>query len=94
MKDPGAAVDPELRKAFCKLVQSCEARQHALAAPQRQHLGCWRLWVSLRLQLFTDDSFVFTKVVKNVQELAQQLPAVAGEDEEAACGHVLVRSQS
>ena len=91
MVDPNAAVDDELRRPYRKLFESLEARQHIFTPQQRQHLACWRLWVLLRLQLFTDDSFVFNKVARNVQELMQQLPETNGEDGEAACTHVLVR---
>ena len=80
-----------MRKEYRRLIDSIEAKQYMLSTAQRQHLGCWRLWVLLRLQLFTDDSFVFNKVTRNVRELIEQLPAVSGEAEEAACEHIKAR---
>jgi hypothetical protein len=85
MVRPQQALQEGIRKDYHKLVTSLEAQEHVLTAPQKQHLGCWKLWVLLRLQLFTDDSFVFNKVARNVRDLIEQLPDVCGEEEEEAC---------
>lgn len=92
MRDPGQAMGEAVRKEYKRLIESVEGKENMLSAPQRQHLGCWRLWVLLRLQLFTDDSFVFNKVTRNVRELVEQLPHVSGAEEEAACQLVKVRT--
>jgi hypothetical protein len=91
MADPAAATGDELRKPYHKLLTSFEARAAAFSMQQQQHLACWKLWVLLRLQLFTDDSFIFNKVSRNVQELLQQLPDVEGSEEDEACARIQVR---
>ena len=62
-----APLDDELRKPFIKLLNSLEGREAAFTPQQRQHMGVWKLLVFLRLQLFTDDSFIFNKVARNIQ---------------------------
>lgn len=84
MAEPGRAVEEAHRKAYAKLFTCVERWEHVLSARQREHLACWKLWVILRLQLFTDDSFIFTKVARNIQELVKNLPDVSGEAEEEA----------
>ena len=67
MADQTAPLEDELRKPFIKLLNSLEAREAAFTPQQRQHMGVWKLLVFLRLQLFTDDSFIFNKVTRNIQ---------------------------
>lgn len=93
MARPEQAVQEGFRKDYHKLIASLEARESILTAPQKYHLGCWKLWVLLRLQLFTDDSFVFSKVARNVSDLIEQLPDVCGEAEEKACEHIKARQR-
>jgi hypothetical protein len=99
MAEPRRAVEDGLRKHYAKLFTCLEAHEGHFSAQQQRHLACWHLWVVLRCQLFTDDSFIFTKVARNLQELLKALPDVEGEAEEetaeqlqvppSLCAHVL-----
>jgi hypothetical protein len=90
MMDPNRATDDALRKPYHKLFATLERHESIFSPQQQAHLGCWKLWVLLRLQLFTDDSFVFNKVARNVQELIVGLPEVSGEEEEETCERLQV----
>lgn len=85
-------MDEALRKRYHRLLVAVESSEAAFSPAQQRHLAVWKLWVFLRQQaLFTDDSFIFTKVCRNLREVAENLPSVSS-DEDAALEHVTVRS--
>jgi hypothetical protein len=93
MQDPAQAAVESQRKQFHRLMLSLETCEAAFTAAQQRHMAVWKLYIFLRQQLFTDDSFIFTKVCRNMRELVDALPAVTS-DEQAACEHIKVRVTS
>jgi len=81
-KDPELPIrDATLRKEFRKLVEDVAARAEVLEPWQISAVAqVYRLVYSLRLQLFTDDSFAFSKIVKDVQAAVEVLPSVSDDD--------------
>jgi hypothetical protein len=90
MQDPAQAAVESQRKQFHRLMLSLETCEAAFTAAQQRHMAVWKLYIFLRQQLFTDDSFIFTKVCRNMRELVDALPAVTS-DEQAACEHIKVQ---
>ncbi|CAD7695293.1 unnamed protein product [Ostreobium quekettii] len=83
MADTARCEVPELRREYWKLIKAACDHCDMFSPPQRAHLEVLQLWAVLRNELYTDDSFVFNKVLRKLKELVEELP-VAGVEDDAA----------
>lgn len=77
--DKARICDPLLRKEYKKLVQSYQQHMEALSKLQRAQLQVYAILGGLQNELFTDDSFVFNKVINRIKEHISQLPEASAE---------------
>jgi hypothetical protein len=82
-KHPEHCTKPTLRKEYMRLMQAIERRDELFRNAERQQLEVYAIYAQLQNELHTDDSFVFNRVLRKVQELLSQLPEASEEDEEA-----------
>jgi hypothetical protein len=81
--DPAAALDAQLRRDYGRLVKSAQLRAELLSKQQQAQLEVYAVWGLLRSELFTDDSFAFSKVLSRIKAAISELPD-ADEEQEAA----------
>ncbi|VVA12959.1 PREDICTED: LOC110033888 isoform [Prunus dulcis] len=86
MASPTSCTDPSLRADYHALFSAAKDASECLNKKQKNQLTAWRIRAVMANELFTDDSFQFSKTAAQVKEAISNLP-VATEDndrEEAA----------
>jgi hypothetical protein len=76
MEDPHRLRDVTMRVAVRRLYSAAIAKKHFFPAECELTLRVWQLRVLTQIELFTDDSFQFTKAAKAVREAVEGLPCI------------------
>lgn len=76
MEDPHRLRDVSMRVAVRRLYSSAIAKKHVFPPECELTLRVWQLHVLTQIELFTDDSFQFTKAAKVVREAVEGLPCI------------------
>ncbi len=80
---PESCTESTRRKEYMRLMQAIERRHELFRNAERQQLEVYAIYAHLQNELHTDDSFVFNRVLRKVQELLLQLPEATEEDDAA-----------
>ncbi|KAB2621392.1 proteoglycan 4 [Pyrus ussuriensis x Pyrus communis] len=86
MASPTACTDPSLQADYHALFSAAQDASECLSKKQKNQLTTWTIRAVMANELFTDDSFLFSKAAGRLREAISNLP-VATEDvdrEEAA----------
>ncbi|XP_008218305.1 PREDICTED: uncharacterized protein LOC103318681 [Prunus mume] len=86
MASPTACTDPSLRADYHALFSAAKDASECLNKKQKNQLTAWRIRTVMANELFTDDSFQFSKTAAQVKEAISNLPVATEDDdrEEAA----------
>nr|XP_043609036.1 uncharacterized protein LOC122580950 [Erigeron canadensis] len=78
--------DPSVRADYHALFSAAQDLGECFTEKQRKQLGVWNIRAVLANDLFTDDSFVFSKACGRIKEALSNLPVATKDDdiEEAA----------
>ncbi|CAN6724893.1 unnamed protein product [Malus baccata var. baccata] len=85
MASPTACTDPSMRADYHALFSAAHASER-LSKKQKNQLTTWTIRVVMAIELFTNDSFLFSKAAGRLKEAISNLPVVTEDDdrEEAA----------
>ncbi|BFG37199.1 hypothetical protein CerSpe_234730 [Prunus speciosa] len=86
MASPTSCTDPSLRADYHALFSAAKDASECLNKKQKNQLTAWRIRAVMANELFTDDSFQFSKTAAQVKEAISNLPVATEDDdrEEAA----------
>lgn len=86
MSSPTTCNDPRVRADYHALFSAAEDLNEIFTQKQQKHLSLWTIRAVLANDLFTDDSFVFSKACGRIKEAISNLPVATKDDdmEEAA----------
>ncbi|PQP93291.1 uncharacterized protein Pyn_22817 [Prunus yedoensis var. nudiflora] len=86
MASPTSCTDPSLRADYHALFSAAKDASECLNKKQKNQLTAWRIRAVMANELFTDDSFQFSKTAAQVKEAISNLPVATKDDdrEEAA----------
>ncbi|XP_043693701.1 uncharacterized protein LOC122644150 [Telopea speciosissima] len=86
MSSPPACTDPSVRADYHALFSAVQNITECLGKKQRNQLTAWTLRAVVGNDLYTDDSFVFSKAAGKIKEAISNLPVATNDDdkEEAA----------
>ncbi|KAG8060783.1 hypothetical protein GUJ93_ZPchr0002g23235 [Zizania palustris] len=86
MSSPGACNEPSIRADYQALFNASQGVTECFNQQQKNQFGIWMLHAVVANDLFTDDSFVFSKAVGKIKDAISALPIVTVDDdnEEAA----------
>lgn len=76
MLNPRRLREKEMRVAYRKLFTAACNREHLFPQQKRPMLELWRVRVLLQLELYTDDTFQFSRAVRQVREWLEKLPCI------------------
>jgi uncharacterized protein (DUF2267 family) len=81
--DPSQATEPTLRKEYRRLMATVNEHAQVLSKAERAQLSVYSTWALTQNELFTDDSFMFNKVIAKLKSSISEL-LTADEELEAA----------
>ncbi|EEF40364.1 conserved hypothetical protein [Ricinus communis] len=86
MSSGTSCTDPSLRADYHALFSVAQDAAECLSKKQKHQLATWRIRAVVANDLYTDDSFVFSKTAAQVKEAITNLPVATEDDdiEEAA----------
>ncbi|KAL7587065.1 hypothetical protein Lser_V15G35737 [Lactuca serriola] len=86
MSSPTTCNDPRVRADYHALFLAAEDLKEIFTQKQQKHLSLWTIRAVMANDLFTDDSFVFSKACGRIKEAISNLPVATKDDdiEEAA----------
>lgn len=86
MCSPSSCNDPLVRVDYHALFSAAQDLSDLFTQKQRKHLSLWTIRAVMANDLFTDDSFVFSKACGRIKEAILSLPVATKDDdmEEAA----------
>ena len=82
--DPCQAIEPTLRKEYRRLMTAVNEHAQVLSKAERAQLAVYSTWALTQNELFTDDSFMFNKVVAKLKSSISELQPADEELEAAA----------
>eukprot|EP00877_Chromochloris_zofingiensis_P013492 jgi/Chrzof1/8397/Cz03g09050.t1 len=80
---PESTVNPTLRKEYIRLMGAVNSCDQILGKRERAQLEVYTIWAVTQNELFTDDNFVFNKVVAKIKELINGLSEASTDEEQA-----------
>ncbi|XP_077223662.1 nucleolar/coiled-body phosphoprotein isoform X2 [Tasmannia lanceolata] len=86
MSSPLTCTEPSLRADYQALFSAAQDVTDCFSKPQKNQLASWTIRAVVANDLYTDDSFVFSKAAGRIKEAISSLPVANEEDdtEEAA----------
>lgn len=86
MSSPTSCTDPSVRADYHALFTVAQDAAECLSKKQKSQLSTWTIQAVVANDLFTDDSFVFSKTATRIKEAISSLPVATKDDdlEEAA----------
>lgn len=86
MSSPTSCTDPSVRADYHALFTVVQDAAECLSKKQKNQLSTWTIRAVVANDLFTDDSFVFSKTATRIKETISSLPVATKDDdlEEAA----------
>lgn len=86
MSSPTSCTDPSVRADYNALFTVAQDATECLSKKQKNQLSTWTIRAVVANDLFTDDSFVFSKTATRIKEAISSLPVATKDDdlEEAA----------
>ncbi|KAJ1281666.1 hypothetical protein BS78_04G323000 [Paspalum vaginatum] len=81
MSSPGACNEPSVRADYRTLFDAAQGTTELFNQQQKNQFGIWVLHAVVANDLFTDDSFVFSKAVGKVKDAISALPVATVDDD-------------
>ncbi|CAM6036150.1 unnamed protein product [Sphagnum compactum] len=77
---PSHATDAALRSDYQALFNAVHEKLECFSGAQRMQIEVWELWVLVANDLYTDDTFVFSKASSRVRQVIDSLPEATEEE--------------
>ncbi|AQK76283.1 uncharacterized protein LOC100279809 [Zea mays] len=81
MSSPGVCNEPSVRADYHKLFDAAQGVTELLNQEQKNRFNIWVLHAVVANDLFTDDSFVFSKAVGKIKDAISALPVATVDDD-------------
>ncbi|CAD6241671.1 unnamed protein product [Miscanthus lutarioriparius] len=81
MSSPGACNEPSVRADYHKLFDAAQGVTELFNQQQKKQFDIWVLHAVVANDLFTDDSFVFSKAVGKIKDAISTLPVATVDDD-------------
>uniref|UniRef100_J3LIG7 Uncharacterized protein n=2 Tax=Oryza brachyantha TaxID=4533 RepID=J3LIG7_ORYBR len=95
MSSPGACNEPSVRADYQALFNAAQGVTELFNQQQKNQFNIWMLHAVVANDLFTDDSFVFSKAVGKIKDAISALPiATVDDDNDEAAALAAVESKS
>ncbi|KAL6591336.1 hypothetical protein ACP70R_049839 [Stipagrostis hirtigluma subsp. patula] len=94
MSSPGACNEPSVRADYHTLFTAAQGVAEMLDQQQKNQFDIWVLHAVVANDLFTDDSFVFSKAVGKVKDAISALPTATVEDDNDEAAALAVASKT
>ncbi|KAF0935447.1 hypothetical protein E2562_032696 [Oryza meyeriana var. granulata] len=95
MSSPGACNEPSVRADYQALFNAAQGVTEFFNQQQKNQFDIWVLHAVVANDLFTDDSFVFSKAVRKIKDAISALPiATVDDDNDEAAALAAVESKS
>ncbi|XP_078440461.1 nucleolar/coiled-body phosphoprotein [Wolffia australiana] len=81
MASPSACIDPSVRADYQALFTAAQSVSEFFSTPQKEQLVIWNIRAVVANNLYTDDSFVFSKAAGKIKDAISSLPIATEEDD-------------